>query len=95
MPKHYSREIKEQVLRELANGVPMSQLSRDYGPTPVTIGKWRAEAASGAGSAGGRTMEEVMKENAYLKRQNAFLKKAATWFAREAEAPMTGTRSID
>jgi transposase len=61
--------------------------------TPETVRKWCRQAEVNAGSRPGSTTEEsaevkrLKRENAELRRANAILKAASTFFAAELDRP--------
>lgn len=90
--KTYSREFKLEALRLAAVGdKPATQIARELGIRVNQLGKWKIqlerEAATGAPAKRGRPVDDdvaqLRRENARLKEENALLKKAAIYFARE------------
>lgn len=91
--KTYSREFKLEALRLAAAGdKPATQIARELGIRVNQLGKWKTqlerEAVTGAPAKRGRPVDDdvaqLRRENARLKEENALLKKAAIYFAREA-----------
>lgn len=91
----YTREFKLEAIRLLSLGnKPAADLARELGVRRNQLYKWRDELQDkGAGSAfpghgrrGGADNElaKLKRENARLQEENAILKKAARYFARES-----------
>lgn len=94
----YTDDFKQHILTEFEAGTPVAKLARDFEPCGATIYKWVREnrpVAEGEQTARSeQAWKEIVEENLYLKRQVAFLKKAATWFAKECETDPGGMRHI-
>ena len=87
--KQYSREFKIQVLREIENGTPVSQLSRQHGIHESLIHKWKRQynadpqnAFSGPGRASTdeAKIAELERSIGKLYLENEFLKKTIDHF---------------
>ncbi len=84
--KRYSEEFKQQaLLRAAKDGVPMA--ARDLGLQPALLYAWREKAhRQGQDAEARRVMQSeqarLKRELARLEEENAFLKKAAAYFAR-------------
>jgi transposase len=84
--KHYSAEFKQQaVLRAVKDGVPA--VARDLGLEAAQLYAWRAKAQQqGQDVEAQRLMQSeharLKRELARLEEENAFLKKAAAYFAK-------------
>ena len=88
----YSKEMKEQVvLRILKEESTITELSEELGVHYTTVRDWvrqyrkkKDESFPGSGnrSATDAEMLRILKENADLKEENEFLKKAAAFFAK-------------
>jgi transposase len=88
----YSKEMKEQVvLRILKEESTITGMSEELGVHYTTVRDWvrqyrkkKDESFPGSGnrSATDAEMLRILKENADLKEENEFLKKAAAFFAK-------------
>ena len=84
---HYSGEFKQQaLLRAVKVGVPMA--AHDLGLPPAQLYAWRAKAQQqGLDLESQRLAQSVTaqlkREVARLEEENAFLKKAAAYFAKQ------------
>ena len=92
--KTYSREFKLEALRLAATGdKPATQVARELGIRVNQLGKWKKqlekEAVTGIPAKRGRPVDDevakLRRENARLKEENEILKKAAIYFARDAQ----------
>ena len=93
MPKgrYFSPELKEQAVRKVVdNSLPIAQVARELGINDTTLGFWvkdyRKKHASDplpADMPDRERMRELERRNRELEMENAFLKKAAAYFARE------------
>lgn len=93
----YSEELKRHILSEVAAGASVAQLARDYDPCAATIHHCLREHREPDDGDDRRSPREreLEKQVVYLERQVTFLKKAASWFARECETDPGGMRRID
>jgi transposase len=91
--KVYTREFKTEAVRlTTEGGVPVAQAARDLGINENTLHNWRRQYREwGAPANAGKKELTLADENRRLRRDNAilreerdFLKKAAVWLAREA-----------
>ena len=91
--KSYTREYKIEAVRlTTEGGIPVAQAARDLGINENTLHNWRRQFRQwGAGPSAGKEALSLAEENRRLRRDNAalreerdFLKKAAVWLAREA-----------
>jgi transposase len=92
--KIYAREYKIEAVRMTTEGgVSVAQAARDLGVNENTLHKWRQQLRVDPQQAfpGKGHMKPLEEENRRLRRENAilreerdFLKKAAVWLAREA-----------
>lgn len=91
--KSYTREFKIEAVRMTTEGgVSVAQAARDLEINENTLHNWRRQfrqwgAAPGAGKEALSQAEEVQRlrrENAKLREERDFLKKAAVWLAKEA-----------
>jgi len=88
----YGKEMKEQVvLRILKEETTITEMSEELGVHYTTVRDWvrqyrkkKDESFPGSGnrSASDAEMIRILKENADLKEENEFLKKAAAFFAK-------------
>jgi transposase len=96
----YTPEFKRQMVQLARGGRTPASLSKEFGPTPWSIGLWvkRAARDEGRGDGGLTTAEraelaQLRRENRKLKEERDILSKAAAWFANEKIA--TPKRSSD
>ena len=90
-PKRYSPEFKEQAVRKvIENSLPVAQVARELDVNETTLGCWvtayRKKASGNPLPAGMPESEKILeleRRNRELEMENAFLKKAAAYFARE------------
>jgi transposase len=90
-PKRYSQEFKEQAVRRVIdNSLTVVQVARELDVNETTLGCWVTayrKKASGeplpAVMPEAEKMLELERRNRELEMENAFLKKAAAYFARE------------
>jgi transposase len=91
--KSYSREFKIEAVRMTTEGgVSVAQAARDLEMTESTLHNWRRQFRQwGAGPTAGKEDLSLAEENRRLRKDNAtlreerdFLKKAAVWLAKEA-----------
>ena len=87
----YSPEFKEQAARKVVdNSLPIVQVARELGINESTLGFWvkayRKKLSSQplpADMPDDERIRELERRNRELEMENAFLKKAAAYFARE------------
>ena len=91
--KSYTREYKIEAVRlTTEGGIPVAQAARDLGLNQNTLHNWRRQFRQwGAGPTAGKEDLSLAEENRRLRKDNAtlreerdFLKKAAVWLAKEA-----------
>ena len=92
--KTYTREFKINAVRLTESGdQTIAQIAQDLGVDPNVLYKWRQkfredprEAFPGKGRQKSEADElhRLRRENAFLRAERDFLKKAAVWLAREA-----------
>jgi len=90
-PPRYSPELKEQAVKEVIDGKKsVTQVARELNINPKTLGPWvTAYRKKLAGEPipedvpANERMKELERRNRELEQENAFLKKAAAYFARE------------
>ena len=89
--KTYTPEFKEQAARRVVdNSLPIAQVARELGINDTTLGFWvktyRKKLAGQpvpADMPEPERIRELERRNRELEMENAFLKKAAAYFARE------------
>ncbi len=86
----YTPEFKRQMVALARSGRRPSSLSREFGPSAMTIGTWIKQAARDAGTGDGglssaerEELRRLRRENRQLKEDREILSKAAAWFATE------------
>lgn len=86
----YTPEFRRQMLELVRTGRTPWSLSKEFGPSAFTIGRWvkQAERDAGTGDGGLTTLEReelarLRRENRKLKEEREILSKAAAWFAQE------------
>jgi transposase len=91
--KIYTREFRVEAVRlTTEGGVSVAQAARDLGINESTLHLWRRQFREwGAGPKAGREaltqaeeIQRLRRENAQLREERDFLKKAAVWLAKEA-----------
>ena len=89
--QRFSAEFKREAIRLLRDsGKPAAVLARELGVPRTRLYKWSADAEKrgsaafgGSGRKPADELEKLRRENERLKEENAILKKAAVYFARE------------
>jgi transposase-like protein len=89
--KRYTPEFKEQAARKVVdNSLPIAQVARELGINDTTLGFWvKGYRKKLAGQPlppdmpDAERIRELERRNRELEAENAFLKKAAAYFARE------------
>ena len=87
--KKYSPQFKDQALERIIKD-SVSQVAKDLGiPVPLLY-SWKAQQKKGGDSLENQKIQQaelsrLKRENARLAEENAFLKKAAAYFAKEYE----------
>ncbi len=90
-PKRYSPEFKEQAAKMVVDlSRPIAQVARELGVNDTTLGFWvKAYRQKRSGEPlpldipAQARLQELERRNRELEMENAFLKKAAAYFARE------------
>lgn len=90
-PPKYTPELKEQAVKEVVDGKKsVSQVARELGINPKTLGPWVTQyrkKLAGEPIPSDLPEDERIKEYERrireLEQENAFLKKAAAYFAKE------------
>ena len=89
--KRYSPEFKEQAARKVVdNSLPIAQVARELGINDTTLGFWVKDYRKKLDRQPlppdlpeQERIRELERRNRELEMENAFLKKAAAYFARE------------
>jgi len=87
--KKYSPQFKDQALeRAIKDGIP--QVAKDLGIKESILYYWRARRQQGGDSIENQKLQQaevsqLKREVARLAEENAFLKKAAAYFAKESK----------
>ena len=89
--KRYTPEFKEQAARKVVdNSLPIAQVARDLGINDTTLGFWVKDYRKKLAGQPlppdmpeSERIRELERRNRELEMENAFLKKAAAYFARE------------
>lgn len=87
--KKYSPQFKDQALERIAkDGVP--QVAKDLGLAEPLLYSWKAQRQKGGDSIENQKLQQaelarLKRENTRLAEENAFLKKAAAYFAKESK----------
>jgi transposase len=87
----YTPEFRRQMVALVRTGRTPASLSKEFGPSAMTIGTWvkRAERDEGKGDGGLTSAEReeltrLRRENRKLREEREILSKAAAWFATES-----------
>jgi len=89
--KRYTPEFKEQAARKVVdNSLPIAQVARELDINDTTLGFWVKDYRKKLAGQPlppdmpeGERIRELERRNRELEAENAFLKKAAAYFARE------------
>jgi transposase len=92
--RHFTQEYKDEIVRMVLDGPrPIAHVAREVGIHDTTLGNWvkdyrrRHGGDASAGNAGGEKKSarelELERENRKLREENAFLVKAAAFFAKD------------
>ena len=87
----FTPEFREEIAKLVVDGQrSISEVAREYGLSDTTVGNWvrkyradHAEDEPPLQLSDRARLRELERENRELARENAFLKKAAAYFARE------------
>ncbi len=103
MPRsRYPEELKARIIELARAGRSPESLAEEFEPSANAIRNWvkQADLDDGRRDDGGLTssdlaeLRELRRENRRLREEREILKKAAAWFAREAEStPKKRSRS--
>jgi transposase-like protein len=94
--RSFTAEQKREAVRLVqTSGQSVGQVARDLDLTETALRRWvqQAETGAGRGAEGALTSEErlelqrLRRENTRLRQERDFLKKAASFFARESSEP--------
>lgn len=87
--RKYSPQFKDQAVERIAkDGV--RQVAKDLGLSEPLLYSWKAQQKKGGDSLENQKLQQaelarLRRENALLAEENAFLKKAAAYFAKESK----------
>ena len=90
--QRYSREVREEAIRQLTAGVSTTELARDLGVPETTLRYWRDRAGlapeepTTLSRAELVELKQLRRENEQLRATQEFLKKAIAFFARASES---------
>jgi transposase len=97
MPKTrppYPAEFRQEAVRVLRSGVPLSRLAEELGVSQQTLRNWRAQDEADRGERSDvlstderARLRELERENRVLRQEREILKRAAAFFARESDRP--------
>jgi transposase len=92
--RSYTETFKEEAVRLVQeSGHPVTQVARDLGIADHLLYRWRAEQRQAEGRGQTRQslraeqaeLAQLRRDNAVLKQERDFLKRAAAFFARESQ----------
>ena len=92
--RKFSREFKVEAVRQLEAGRRLAEVARELGVHATVLRRWKDQVAVDATTAfpgNGRMREpeeelrRLQRENAQLRAERDFLKKAAAFFAKESK----------
>lgn len=96
----YPPEFRQQAVRLFHElGRPVNEVAEQIGVSHQTLRNWVNQAKVDQGVVPGLTTQErkelrdLKRRNARLEQENAFLKKAAAWFAAETDRSSSRKRS--
>jgi len=91
--RRFTREFKLEALRQVVDsGRPQAEIARELGLNPETLYRWSreirqdgVEAFPGNGQLkdSDKEVEQLRRDNARLRAENAFLKKVSAYFAKD------------
>jgi transposase len=91
--RRYSREVREEAVRQLTAGVSTTELARDLGVPETTLRYWRHRAGlpdtreqTALSHTDQVELKQLRRENEQLRATQDFLKKAIAFFARASES---------
>ena len=90
----YAAEFRQEAVRVLRSGVPLSRLAGELGVSQQTLRNWRAQDEADRGERSDvlstderARLRELERENRVLRQEKEILKRAAVFFARESDRP--------
>jgi len=96
--KKYPEEFRRQLIDLVRSGRSAESLSREFEPSAQAIRNWVAQAdrdegrrADGLTTVEREELSQLRRENRRLREEREILKKAAAWFAREADSTSSGS----
>ena len=89
--KRYTPEFRDEAAKMVVNSSrPIADVAREIGVSETTLGSWvrayreaHTEEEPGLGLSERAKLRELERRNRELEMENAFLKKAAAYFAKE------------
>lgn len=91
--RRYSREVREEAMRQLRAGVSPNDLARDLGVPTTTLRYWQERGglvpvreATPLSHDEQVELKQLRRENEQLRATQEFLKKAIAFFARASES---------
>lgn len=91
--QRYSRELRDEAVRQLKAGAGPAELARNLGVPQSTVLYWRNRAGlprereqNGLSASETAELTRLRRENAQLRATQDFLKKAIAFFARASES---------
>lgn len=90
----YAAEFRQEAVRVLRSGVPLSRLAGELGVSQQTLRNWRTQDEADRGERSDvlstderARLRELERENRVLRQEKEILKRAAVFFARESDRP--------
>jgi len=87
--KECPEELKHHLFECYEEGESVKALSIRFGPTPAIIYRWLDQIQKEQSQRTAQTLARLEAENLELRRQNAFLKKAAAWTSYVMSSPIS------
>ena len=92
-PRLYPPEFRQRIVELFRQGRSAEELARQFEPSAQAIRNWAKQAdrdegkrAEGLTSLEQEELRRLRRENRVLREEREILKKAAAWFAREADS---------
>lgn len=93
MGKQYTEEFKKAVVQDYSTGKSYNQITAEYGVPNGTLAAWikkyseecKYQNPQNTSTITVKEMRDMQKRLAELEKENAFLKKAAAFFAKEID----------
>ncbi len=85
LKKRYSEEFKQMLCEKMRQGVPLSQLVREYEPSLQTLYRWKREILherTDTNAEWAAKIRELKRQVRQLEEEKEILQKAATWFKK-------------